>query len=39
LYDPTDEDRGSVALAKFKEIKTADVRKAVAAKIAQLAGT
>ncbi|MGO9255512.1 MAG: hypothetical protein ACLQU1_04320 [Bryobacteraceae bacterium] len=38
LYDPTDEDRGSFALEKFKEIKSADVRRAIAAKIAQLAG-
>ncbi len=37
LYDPTDEDRGSFAFEKFKEIKTAQVRKAIAAKIAQLA--
>jgi hypothetical protein len=38
LYDPTDEDRGSFAFQKFQEIKTAEVRKAIAAKIAQLAG-
>ena len=38
LYDPTDQDRGSFALDKFKEIKTVEVRKAIAAKIAQLAG-
>jgi len=37
LYDPTDEDRGSAAYDKFSEIKTAEVRKATAAKIAQLA--
>ena len=37
LYDPTDQDRGSFAFEKFKEIKTAQVRKAIAAKIAQLA--
>lgn len=36
LYDLTDEDRGSRAFEKFKEIKTAEVRKAVAAKIALL---
>ena len=38
LYDPSDEDRGSFAFEKFREIKTAEVRKAIAAKIAQLAG-
>jgi hypothetical protein len=38
LYDPTDEDRGSFAFEKFREIKTAEVRKAFAAKIAHLAG-
>jgi hypothetical protein len=38
LYDPTDEDRGSFALDKFREIKTAEIRKAIAAKIANLAG-
>jgi hypothetical protein len=38
LYDPTDEDRGSFALEKFREIKTAKVRGAIAGKIAQLAG-
>jgi hypothetical protein len=38
LYDPTDEDRGSFAFEKFREIKSAGVRKAIAAKIAQLAG-
>jgi hypothetical protein len=38
LYDPTDEDRGSFALEKFREIKTAKVRKTIAAKIAHLAG-
>jgi hypothetical protein len=37
LYDPTDEDRGNVAFQKFKEIKTAKVRRATAAKIAQIA--
>lgn len=35
LYDPTDKDRGSSALEKFKDIKTAEVRKEIAAKIAQ----
>lgn len=38
LYDPTDEDRGNFAVEKFREIKTAEIRKAIAAKIAQLAG-
>jgi hypothetical protein len=38
LYDPTDEDRGSFALDKFREIKTAEVRKAIAVKIARLGG-
>jgi hypothetical protein len=38
LYDPADEDRGSSAFDKFGEIKTAEVRKAIAAKIALLAG-
>jgi hypothetical protein len=38
LYDPTDEDRGNFAFEKFREIKTAEVRKAIAAKIVQLAG-
>ena len=38
LYDPTDEDRGSVAFEKFKEIKTAEIRSATALKIARLAG-
>jgi hypothetical protein len=38
LYDPTDEDRGNSAFEKFKEIKTQEVRKAIAAKIANLAG-
>jgi hypothetical protein len=36
LYDPTDEDRGNVAFEKFREIQTAEVRRATAAKIAQL---
>jgi hypothetical protein len=38
LYDPTDEDRGSFAFEKFREIKTPEVRKAIAAKIARFAG-
>jgi len=38
LYDPTDEDRGNSALEKFREIKTAEVRNAIADKIAQLCG-
>lgn len=38
LYDPTDEDRGNSAFEKFREIKTAEIRKAIAGKIAQLAG-
>jgi len=38
LYDPTDDDRGRFALEKFKEIKTAEVRKSIAGKIADLAG-
>jgi len=38
LYDLTDSDRGNSALEKFKEIKTAMVRKTIAAKIAQLQG-
>jgi hypothetical protein len=38
LFDPTDEDRGVFAVEKFREIKTPEVRKAIAAKIAQLAG-
>lgn len=38
LYDPADEDRGEFALQKFQEIKTPKVRKAIAAKISQLAG-
>jgi len=37
LYDPTDEDRGSIAFEKFREIKTAEVRRAIAARIARLA--
>jgi hypothetical protein len=38
LYDPTDEDRAGFALEKFREVKNAEVRKALAAKIAELAG-
>jgi Apea-like HEPN len=38
LYDPADEDRGEFALQKFQEIKTPEVRKAIAAKVAKLAG-
>lgn len=37
LYDLTDEERGNSAYDKFKEIKTAPVRKATASKIAQAA--
>ncbi|HTR39911.1 MAG TPA: hypothetical protein VMH80_28760 [Bryobacteraceae bacterium] len=36
LYDPSDEDRGQVALQKFKEIKTAGVRKVIADEIERL---
>ncbi len=38
LYDLTDEDRGRRAFERFKEIKTAEVRKAIVAKIALLDG-
>jgi hypothetical protein len=38
LYDPTDDDRGAFALQMFHQIKTAAVRKAVAAEIIRLAG-
>jgi hypothetical protein len=38
IYDPTDEDRGNAAFDKFHEIKTTDVRKAIAGKIARFAG-
>ena len=38
LYDPTDADRGDLVFGKFKEIKTVEVRKALAAKIVKLAG-
>jgi hypothetical protein len=38
LYDPTDEDRGSLAFEKFREIRTAEVRKAIATRITRLAG-
>jgi hypothetical protein len=36
LYDPTDQDRGDFALRKFEEIKTSEVRKAIADKIGKL---
>jgi hypothetical protein len=36
LYDRTDEDRGTFAFEKFRDIKTAEVRKTTAAKIARL---
>ena len=38
MYDPTDGDRGSFAFEKFREIKTEQVRKEIAAKIAELVG-
>ena len=38
LYDPTDQDRGEFAVQTCQEIKTAAVRKSVAAKIAGLVG-
>jgi Apea-like HEPN len=38
LYDPTDQDRGELALAKFKEIKTKEVRRAITDKIRELVG-
>lgn len=38
LYDPTDEDRGSSALDRFREIKTTRVRREIADKIARLIG-
>jgi len=37
LYDPTDEDRGTSAFERFREIKTVAVRKDIAGKIAHLA--
>ena len=37
LYDPTDEDRKNFTLQKFAEIKTPEVRRSTAAKIAELA--
>lgn len=37
LYDPADEDRGIFVFDKFSEIRTAEVRTAIAAKIARLA--
>jgi hypothetical protein len=36
LYDPTDEDRAKFVIEKFIEIKTPEVSKAIAAKIARL---
>ncbi len=36
FYDPTDFDRGETALARFREIKTAEVRRDVAATIAKI---
>lgn len=39
MYDPGDPDRGDFALQKFQEIRTQEVRKAIAAKIAKLART
>jgi hypothetical protein len=38
LYDPTDQDRGDYAFDKFQEIKTVEVRKAIATQIARLVG-
>lgn len=38
LYDPTDEDRGNFVLERFNGIKTAEAKKAVAARIAELVG-
>lgn len=38
LYDPADEDRGEFALQTFHQIKTVAIRKAIATKIARLAG-
>jgi hypothetical protein len=38
LYDPTDDDRGMLAFEKFREIGTPEVRKAIAARIAQFEG-
>ena len=38
LYDPTDEGRGGFAFDKFREIKTTEVRRLIAAKIARFAG-
>jgi len=37
LYDPSDEDRGDYAFQKFKEIKTQEVRQAIASKITRFA--
>jgi hypothetical protein len=36
LYDPTDQDRGDFAFRKFEEIKTTEVRRAIADKIRRL---
>ncbi len=38
LYDPTDDDRGNFALEKFREIRTGQVRKKIAAEIQKIAG-
>jgi hypothetical protein len=38
IYEPTDDDRGEFALQKFQEIKSADVRRSTAARIARIAG-
>jgi hypothetical protein len=38
LYDLTDEDRGNFAFEKFRDIRTTEVRKAIAAKISALTG-
>lgn len=38
LYDPTDDDRGNFALEKFREIKTEQVRKKIAAEIKKITG-
>lgn len=38
LYDVNDSDRGKSIIEKLKEIKTAEVRKKIAAEIARLAG-
>jgi hypothetical protein len=36
IYDPSDDDRGDSALQRFRDIKTAEVRKRTAAEIARL---